>query len=214
MARQSKTKTTETVVPPVPATSTPAPVAEKKVKAVKTESTATASASVVAPVVEPTDAVEPEVVEFGEEVVSAQVAEYISTISRLTSELTALKKSLVEFDKKTAKGIKVLKKRVGKRHRKTDGVPRQSGFTKPVKVTPEFAAILGISADELISRTEACKKLSAYFREHKLTEGRVIHYKNDPKLASLIVYSGEKPFQFLNLQKAIKHLFVKDTPVA
>ena len=49
-------------------------------------------------------------------------------------------------------------------------MPKGSGLTKPMKLSPELAALIGAKKDEKLSRPEVVKRLWAYIKEKKLQD--------------------------------------------
>eukprot|EP00088_Acartia_fossae_P046994 TRINITY_DN5089_c0_g1_i11.p2 TRINITY_DN5089_c0_g1~~TRINITY_DN5089_c0_g1_i11.p2 ORF type:complete len:106 (-),score=56.77 TRINITY_DN5089_c0_g1_i11:238-555(-) len=47
---------------------------------------------------------------------------------------------------------------------------RGGGLTKPLNMSPELAAIIGKEKGEMVSRSEAVKRLWAYLKEKKLQD--------------------------------------------
>ena len=49
-------------------------------------------------------------------------------------------------------------------------MPKGSGLTKPLKLSPELATLVGAKKDEKLSRPEVVKRLWAYIKEKKLQD--------------------------------------------
>jgi chromatin remodeling complex protein RSC6 len=196
MVRAAKT-TTEKV--PAPAA---APKAAKSAKKVK-ESEPVAETPAVAPV-------EGEVVESN---VSTRLMEYSDKINQLTSFVSALKSEFKALEKSVAKELKAAQKASQKKKR-ASGNRAPSGFVKPTLISDELAAFLGKEKGSLLARTAVSKEINNYIRSNKLQDpqnGRKIHA--DAKLAKLLKLSKTDDLTYFNLQKFMKHHFVK-SPVA
>lgn len=128
-------------------------------------------------------------------------------------ELKKMKKEMITMEKANDKLTKKKKKSVGESGRK-------SGFSKPVAISKELSEFLGKEPGTTISRSEVTKAIGAYVRDHKLSNpenGRefLLNKSAESKrLESLLdqTNKGEKPLGYFNLQKCIKHHFIKTAP--
>ena len=91
---------------------------------------------------------------------------------------------------------------------------KNSGFNKPLSVTKEYAAFLGINQKtDKISRSEGTKALSAYIREHELKDPENKSVINlDKKLTALLLPEKGDVITHLNIQKYITKHYIKDVP--
>ena len=197
MVRAAKTSADK--APATPA-AVKAPKTAKKVKE-------TVPAVVVDAAVVP---VEGEVVESN---VSARLSEYSDKINQLTSLISSLKSEFKSIEKAVAKELKAAQKASQKKKR-ASGNRAPSGFVKPTLISDELAAFLGKDKGSLLARTAVSKEINAYIRSNKLQDaqnGRKIHA--DAKLAKLLKLSKTDELTYFNLQKFMKHHFLK-TPVA
>ena len=85
---------------------------------------------------------------------------------------------------------------------------KSNGFNKPLDVTPELRAFLGLAADEKICRTDVTKRVNVYVTEKGLKEGKFINL-DEPLKALLKVPEGTQ-VSFLNLQKFLGPHYLKD----
>lgn len=91
-----------------------------------------------------------------------------------------------------------------------------SGFLKPVKLSPEMAKFTGWNPDELKSRVDVTKFICDYIRENELqnpSDRREILVDKDSKLKKLLHYSKKKdpkPLTYYSLQTYIKPHFKKE----
>jgi len=91
-----------------------------------------------------------------------------------------------------------------------------NGFNKPLKVTVEMQAFLGLGADELISRSEVTRRITGYVKEKGLkhpTNGRQI-VLDQPLRTLLAVEDPNAEITYLNIQKYLSKHYVKTPPVA
>jgi len=192
MVRAAKTSAEKA---PVTSVAAKAPKSAKKVK----ETEPVSESPAVAPV-------EGEVVESN---VSTRLLEYSEKINQLTSYVSALKSEFKSLEKSVAKELKAAQKASQKKKR-ASGNRAPSGFVKPTLISDELAAFLGKEKGSLLARTAVSKEINNYIRSNKLQDaqnGRKIHA--DAKLAKLLKLSKTDELTYFNLQKFMKHHFVK-----
>jgi chromatin remodeling complex protein RSC6 len=195
--------------------STPAPVAEKpkaekKVKAPK-ESKSDVAAPAPAPVAEPvaTDSEQSDVSSL-----TSKLADFGEKINKLTSVVAAMKNEYKVLDKAIARELKSAQKASQKKKR-TSGNRAPSGFVKPTLISDELAVFLGKEKGTELARTAVSKEIHAYIRAAKLqdpTNGRKINA--DAKLAKLLKLGKTDALTYFNLQKYMKHHFIKSAAPA
>jgi chromatin remodeling complex protein RSC6 len=195
--------------------STPAPVAEKpkaekKVKAPK-ESKSDVAAPAPAPVAEPvaTDSEQSDVSSL-----TSKLADFGEKINKLTSVVAAMKNEYKVLDKAIARELKSAQKASQKKKR-TSGNRAPSGFVKPTLISDELAVFLGKEKGTELARTAVSKEIHAYIRAAKLqdpTNGRKINA--DAKLAKLLKLGKADALTYFNLQKYMKHHFIKSAAPA
>lgn len=213
----------EPVVAPAPVIDVPpTPAAPKKSK--KTEKATSAPAPVVdiphnAPVVPTPTPVETlpenEVVEVADVAkldsdVVGRCVEFASKLQTATIQLTSLRTEFKQLEKQLLKEIKTLQKTKGRKNKVLSANRKPSGFVKPSKITGELAEFLGLPLDIEIARTEVSKEINKYIKAHNLKDpanGRNIN--PDAKLTALLKLSNEDKLNYFNLQKYMKHHFVK-----
>jgi chromatin remodeling complex protein RSC6 len=89
--------------------------------------------------------------------------------------------------------------------------PAPTGFTKPMLISDELAMFLGEPAGTEMARTDVSRKINSYIKENGLQDtenGRKIN--PDEKLRKLLVLSEEDELSYFNLQKYMKHHFIKN----
>ena len=188
----------------MPAKKSTAPKGNKKAKK-------TTPAPVVETPVVDTPVVDAPVVDTpAEPVVEGYDAEFAAISEQLKTALTLVKDLTTKFnalEKRVNRDRKVMDKKMkGRVKRVKDPNAPLSGFAKPGPVSDELRKFLGLSKDELISRTQVTRKFTEYCKEHDLQNGpdkRVIHPdKTVMKLLRLDKHS--EPLTFFNLQKYMK----------
>lgn len=216
MVRKSTTSApapSEAVAPVKTAVETP--VAKKSNK--KSEKPVAAPPAVaVAPVAAPSAAVpENEVVEVADITkldsdVVVRCVDFASKLQTATVQLTSLRAEFKQLEKQLLKEIKTLQKSKGRKNKVPSANRKPSGFVKPSKITAELAHFLGLPLDVEIARTEVSKEINKYIKAHNLKDpanGRNIN--PDAKLTTLLNLGNEDKLNYFNLQKYIKHHFVK-----
>ena len=193
MVRNTKT--------PATTSAAPAPVVEKAVKAKKTKTEV--------PVVS-----EPEVkVEAAPAVeatsLSVKLAEYSSKLQALTALVSVVKNDYKSLEKLVSKELKAAQKASHKR-KVGSGNRAPSGFVKPTLISDELADFLGKDKGSLLARTAVSKEINVYIRAHSLQDkdnGRKINA--DAKLSKLLKLQKGDELTYFNLQKYMKHHFIK-----
>jgi chromatin remodeling complex protein RSC6 len=184
-------KKSPVVTAPVVA-ATPAPKAEKVVAA-KVE-------KVVVPVVA---AVEEDVV-------------VESPLATLEDKLSLLASTLKEVNVQ----VRVVKKELDRLRRIADRVERKranarttpNGFAKPTKISDELCVFLGVPKGSEKSRTEVTREIHKYVKGKELSDPknkRIILAAKDATLKKLLACSDADEISYFNLQKFLKHHFVK-----
>lgn len=180
-----------------------APVEEKKSKSKKEKT----------PVAAPTPAAAPEneVVAEGavEDTVAFKLSEYACKLQQFANLVATLKSDFKTLEKSVSREIKAAQKSSGKKKRST-GTRQPSGFVKPTLISDELAKFLGKSAGTEMARTEVSREINAYIRSKSLQDkdnGRKIH--PDAALSKLLNVGKDDELTYFNLQRYMKHHFVK-----
>lgn len=206
MARQTKTKTTESEqVAPVAAPVEAAASKEKKVKAVK------APKVEVAPVV----AEEPVAAAPESEAPLAELSvEFSAKLQQMSVSISSLKSEFRALEKKWARELKTAQKQSSK-HKRKAGNRAPSGFVKPTRISDELAKFLDKPSGTEMARTEVTRDVNKYIRTNNLQDkenGRKIN--PDSKLAALLKLKKTDELTYFNLQKYMSHHFAKATKEA
>ena len=188
----------------MPAKKNSAPKGNKKAK--KT----TPAPVVETPVVE-TPVVDAPVVDApADPVVEGYDTEFSAISEQLKTALTLVKDLTVKFnalEKRVNRDRKVMEKKMkGRVKRVKDPNAPLSGFAKPGLVSDELRKFLGLSKDELISRTQVTRKFTEYCKAHNLQNGpdkRVIH-PDKTVMKLLRLDKNSESLTFFNLQKYMK----------
>ena len=208
MVRASKQSTPST-------SSTAAPAATPSKETSSAPSVAKKAASTAAPkavevVVAATDAASAPV---SEEVAADDLVELLTSFSNKinqgTAFFTALKAQFKVLQKSVLKAHKTAQK-VSNRKNKRSGNRKPSGFVRPTLISDELAQFLGKPSGTELARTEVSKEINNYIRTNKLQDeknGRQINA--DPKLSTLLRLPAGDSLTYFNLQRYMKHHFVK-----
>lgn len=200
MVRSSKTTT------PAAAPKTPAKKATKK-----TEASAPVEAA-PAPVEAPVEAAPAPV--DGVEACMEKMQEFSAKITQFMSIYTALRQDFKLLSKSVERELKAAQKASAKK-RRSSGNRQPSGFIKPTLITDELAAFLGKANGTEMARTDVSKEINQYIRQHNLQNpdnGRII--RPDAKLKKLLRVGPDEELTYFNLQRYMKHHFVKKDAVA
>jgi chromatin remodeling complex protein RSC6 len=204
-------------VKPTPATPAPAPATsapeKKTVKKAKTvEPVATSVAVDVPAVVSESTEVPAVKVDIVENAAVLKLAEFGAKLQQALTTVSLLKNEYKALEKVVSKELKAAQK--ASRKRKTSGNRQPSGFIKPTLISNELAEFLGKPLGSELARTEVSREINAYIRNNLLqdkTNGRKII--PDAKLGKLLKMNKDDELTFFNLQRYMKHHFVKTTPV-
>lgn len=178
-------------------------VTEKKPRASKKE-VAPVAESVSAAVAPSADA-EPSV----ESSVSTKMTEFSAKLQQLFSIFSTLKSDYKTLEKAVNREMKVAQKNSSKKSKRS-GNRQPSGFVKPTRISDELAKFLGKTVGTEMARTDVSKEINSYIRANSLqdkTNGRKII--PDAKLSALLKIKSEDELTYFNLQRFMKHHFVK-----
>jgi hypothetical protein len=108
--------------------------------------------------------------------------------------------------------VKVLKanNKATSKKQKRSGNRQPSGFIRPTLISDELALFLGKDVGTELARTAVTNQINTYIKSNNLkdaTNGRQINA--DDKLASLLKLGKDDVLTYFNLQKYMKHHFIK-----
>jgi upstream activation factor subunit UAF30 len=127
---------------------------------------------------------------------------------------STMKNDFKTLEKTVNREMKVAQKASSKRRRNV-GNRKPSGFIKPTRISDELAAFLGKTVGTEMARTDVSKEINAYIQSNGLQDkqnGRKIN--PDAKLTQLLKLSKEDELTYFNLQRFMKHHFIKAEVVA
>jgi chromatin remodeling complex protein RSC6 len=196
--------------------STPAPVANVVVEqsaSVKKASKKTkeAAPAPVAPVVDAVPAAEP--TELVENSCFVKMTEFGAKLQQLSTIISTLKSEHKTIEKTMARELKNAQKSSSRKRKSGNRQP--SGFVKPTRISDELAQFLGKTVGTEMARTAVSKEINTYIVAHNLQDaknGRIIHA--DQKLTELLKLKAGDELTYFNLQRYMKHHFVKDVATA
>ena len=196
----------ENVIIPVSADVAKKAPKEKKAKVVAPKE--------VAPVVEQVVSDVPVEVESVESALTQKLAEFGNKIQMVLSLATSLKNEYKVIEKSLARERKNAKKASFKKSRKSSGNRQPSGFIKPTRISDELAVFLNKPLGTEMARTAVSREINNYIRTNSLQDkenGRKII--PDAKLTTLLKVTKEDALTYFNLQRFMKHHFIKAEPV-
>ncbi|NBV29145.1 hypothetical protein EBS02_09060, partial [bacterium] len=144
----------------------------------------------------------------------SKMTEYSAKLQQLVGLLATLKNDFKTLEKTVARELKTAQKASAKK-RRTSGNRQPSGFVKPTRISDELAEFLGKTSGTEMARTAVSKEINAYIRANNLQDtknGRKINPDN--KLTKLLKLGKEDELTYFNLQKFMKHHFVKTAVAA
>ena len=182
---------------PAPTASVAAPVAAST--PAKATKAAAAAPAVVTPVVPPVAATE-ESTESPFTALEDKMSQLVSVLKEAQAQLKVVKK---EFDRLKKTADKVERKRANARS-------TPNGFAKPTKISDELCVFLGVPKGTEKSRTEVTREINKYVKAKNLSDPankRII--RPDATLKKLLNSTDKDEVTYFNLQKFLKHHFVK-----
>jgi chromatin remodeling complex protein RSC6 len=221
MVRASKSveKSTASVSAPVVASSkpevdaaAPAPASAPKPRAKKPKAPVVADSAPVENVLlsAPVESVVSDnVISVDHASLSFKLTEFSAKLQQLISLFSTVKNDYKTLEKVVNREIKIAQKASSKKRRSNIN-RKPSGFIKPTRISDELAAFLGKTIGTEMARTEVSREINTYIHSNGLQDkanGRKIN--PDAKLAKLLKLNKEDELTYFNLQRYMKHHFIK-----
>ena len=178
----------------------------KKAKVEASADSAVVTAVSAAPATETTDSVD--------STLSVKMTEFAAKMQQLASLFAAVRSDFKNLEKVVSREVKNAQKSSSKK-RKSNANRQPSGFVKPTLISDELAKFLGKSAGTEMARTEVSKEINGYIRAKGLQDpanGRKIN--PDLNLAKLLNIKSGDELTYFNLQRYMKHHFIKTVVAA
>jgi len=214
---QKKVVAKAAVAAPAPVAAAPvaAAAAPAKKAVTKKADAAPVAAPAAAPVAAKSEA--PSTVAATEATTEAATVSPHDELETLANDMIKMAKRVLEVarlaKKEHAKQVKKAEQGGKKRRVKADGESTHSNsvFLQPSKISPALAKFCGVTAETMLSRTEATRKIAAYIKEKDLQnpENRR-EIRADATLTSLFALTSEDKLNYFNLQRYIKPHFIKE----
>ncbi len=207
MVRTTK-QTATTPATPAPVVAS-APTVEASAKPRAPKKAAAPVAPPPAPVSTQAPAVDAVAETSAESSTAAKVQEFGAKLQQMASLFASMKSDYKTLEKAFSRELKSAQKNSKKR--KSSGNRAPSGFVKPTRISDELAKFLGKTVGTEMARTEVSKEINAYIREKGLQDkenGRKIH--PDASLSKLLALTSADELTYFNLQRYMKHHFIKE----
>ena len=140
---------------------------------------------------------------------SVKMTEFAAKMQQLGSLFATVRSDFKNLEKVVSREVKNAQKSSSKK-RKSNTNRQPSGFVKPTLISDELAKFLGKTSGTEMARTEVSKEINGYIRAKGLqdpTNGRKIN--PDSNLAKLLNIKSGDELTYFNLQRYMKHHFVK-----
>jgi chromatin remodeling complex protein RSC6 len=192
--------------------SAPVVAEQKKAKKAKEPKAVVEVAAVVSePVVANTVVSVAPVSESVESPITVKMAEFSAKFQQLSSLFSSFKTEYKALERTMQKELRAAQKSSSKKAKRS-GNRQPSGFVKPTRISDELALFLGKETGVEMARTTVSKEINQYIRTNSLqdkTNGRKII--PDAKLATLLKTQATDELTYFNLQKFMKHHFIKES---
>ena len=144
--------------------------------------------------------------------VSVKLNVFGAKLQQITSLLSNIKSDYKALEKIVNRELKNAQK--SSRKKKYSANRQPSGFVRPTRISDELANFLGKTIGIEMARTDVSKEINSYIRSNNLQDkvnGRKIIA--DSKLATLLKLGSDDELTYFNLQRYMKHHFIKAEPV-
>jgi chromatin remodeling complex protein RSC6 len=154
--------------------------------------------------------VQPSANQAPEEFVNEKFDYVNNKIVEMTTTLKTLQNFVKVLQKDLAKVLKSSKRGKAKGGSNGGAKKTPSGFAKPTKLSNALCDFLAVPKGTEMARTDVTRLLNEYIKSKNLQDKedkRTIH--PDAKLQTILTLESDDTLTFFNLQKYIKHNFVK-----
>jgi chromatin remodeling complex protein RSC6 len=141
--------------------------------------------------------------------VVSKMNEFSAKLQQLNSLFATVKNDYKTLEKVVSREMKNAQK-ITQKKRRINVDRKPSGFIKPTRISDELAEFLGKTIGTEMARTEVSREINAYINSNGLQDkdnGRKIN--PDAKLNKLLKLNKEDELTYFNLQRYMKHHFVK-----
>ena len=147
-----------------------------------------------------------------EDNITSQLDSLLGTVVALVNQLKTVQSEVKTLQKNY---VKVLKDHNKTLHKKKRFDRQPSGFAKPSKISAEMASFLSLDPKEEVPRNQVTKLINKYIIEHDLrNEKDKRQIQPNKELTKLLDLKGDEQLSYFNLQKYMKHHFIKTPSVA
>ena len=144
-----------------------------------------------------------------DESIAAKLVDFNTKLQQVVTLASSLKVIFKGIEKVVNREIKAATKASSKKSKRS-GNRQPSGFVRPTLISEELADFLGKVHGTEMARTSVSKEINQYIRTNNLQDkdnGRQINA--DVKLSTLLKLNSDDVLTYFNLQKFMKHHFVK-----
>lgn len=147
-----------------------------------------------------------------EDNITAQISTLLTSISTLVGEIKSIQNEVKNLQKNY---VKVLKDHNKTLNKKNTRIRNPSGFAKPSKISKEMATFLSLDPSEEVPRNQITKLINKYIIDNELrNDSDKRQILPNKKLSKLLNLKGDEQLSYFNLQKYMKHHFIKSDIVA
>ena len=153
-----------------------------------------------------------DVVPVVDDTVSSKIVDFGSKLQQTVLLLNSLRSQYKSLEKAMNRELKFALK-ISNRKNKRSGNRKPSGFVRPTLISDELALFLNVPSGTEMARTDVSKEINQYIRTNSLQDkanGRQINA--DEKLTVLLNVQPGDVLTYFNLQKYMKHHFIKVVP--
>lgn len=143
--------------------------------------------------------------------IASKLSDFNNKMQAITGLFSALKTQFKTLEKDVNREMKASLKASSKKSKRS-GNRQPSGFVRPTLISEELAQFLGKPVGTELARTAVSKEINKYIRDNNLQDkanGRQINA--DAKLTALLKLKDGDVLTYFNLQRYMKHHFIKQT---